>query len=289
MAKIDSSSHGLTPLHLAVLENDYAKVRKIASDREYGIEAVTATGTTPYMLAALYGRTSIFSFLTLKKASPHKKDVQGNNALHYAKEELPPFVKRLMQRYKQIVASKPELVGRRVIYDVLQKRQHDIDEAYMQGQADARAESQTRAQIQAQAQEAQTELQTSMDVDQSNAEQTSQYPSVRLVFLRSLNGKHQEVGEFRQIATAEHGWVGRKCTGFVYGADENDSPKFAISGWGRIEDKNVEFRNVLNSGEYTELVKRVAGLLGFELEANWLDCVSIHRKTKLVIDVLTVT
>lgn len=281
MTQIDASnnssvplSHGLTALHLAVLANDSAKVRNIASDREHGIESRTATGTTAYMLAALYGRTDIFLFLTLKKASPYKKDIQGNNALDYVKQEL-PFVKDLIQEYKNIVVSKPDGVGRRLIYGVLKARQRDSKVAYAQGRADAGAEAQAQGHVQAQSQ---AQLQPSMDVEQDSPHQALQDSAVRFAFLRSPDGKQQEYVEVRQIATAEHGTIGRKCTGFIYAGDEKDSYKFAISGWGRaIQDKNAVFRNVLDNKEYTELVKRVAKLIGFELKSNHFDQVSICR------------
>lgn len=261
------SSHALTALHLAVLANDYTKVRKIASDREHGIEARTATGTTAYMLASLYGRTDIFLFLTLKKASPYKKDIQGNNALDYVKQEV-PFVKELIQEYKNIAASKPDRVGRRLIYGVLKARQRDSKNAYEQGRKDAGATAQAQAQVQ-----------PPMDVEQGNPQQILQDPTVRFAFLRSPDGKQQEFVEARQVATAEHGYIGRKCTGFIYTADKNDPYKFAVSGWGRIEDKNAVYKNVLNSKEYTGLVVRVATLLDFELKSNHFDNVSIYRIT----------
>lgn len=269
------SSHGLTPLHIAVLANDYRKVRKIASDREHGLEARTATGSTAYMLAALYGRTDIFLLLNLKKASPYKKDIQGNNALDYVKHES-PFVKDLVQEYKKIAATKPDRDSRRLIYGVLKARQRDGKIGYAQGRTDAGAGAGTESQAQAQAQ-AQSQIQTSVSPVQVNTQQPLPDSSVRLVFLRSLDGKQQEVGEFRQVAAAEHFDIGRKCTGFIRAADGNDSHKFAISGWGRAEDKKAVLRNVLNNKDYTELVIRVAALLGFELEGNRFDEVSVHR------------
>lgn len=269
MTQLDASNHssvGLTPLHLAVLTNDYAKLRKIVSDREHGIEAGTATGTTAYMLAALYGRVEIFLFLTLKKASPYKKDAQGNNALNYLKQEL-PFVKDLIQQYKKIAVSKPDRAGRHLIYGMLKARQRDSKVAYAQGRADAGAEPQKQAQSQ-----------PSVDMEPDNPQQTLQNPTVRLAFVRSLDGKQQELVEVKRIAMAEHGRMDRKCTGFIYAVGENDSHKFAVSGWGRAGEKDAVFRNVLNNNEYTELVRRVAALLGFELKNNHFDRVSNCRR-----------
>lgn len=269
MTQLDASTHssvGLTPLHLAVLANDYAKVRKIASEKEHGIEAPTKTGTTAYMLSALYGRTDIFLYLTLKKASPYKKDAQGNNTLDYVKHEL-PFVKGLIQEYKKIAVNKPDRDGRQLIYGVLKARQHDSKVAYAQGRADAGAEPQAQAQSQ-----------PSVDMEPYSQQQTLQDPTARLAFLRSLDGKQQELVEVKRIAMAEHGRMDRKCTGFIHAAGENDSHKFAVSGWGRAREKDAVFRNVLNNNEYTELVRRVAALLGFELKSNHFDLVSNYRR-----------
>lgn len=254
-----ASSHALTALHLAVLANDCVKVRTIASGREHGIDARTATGTTAYMLAALYGRTEIFLFLNLKKASPYKKDIQGNNALDYVKQDS-PLVKDLISKYKNIAARKPDGAGRRLIYGVLKARQSDSKMAYRQGRADTRAEAQPQAPPQA-----------SVNMEQANPQENLQDPHVRFAFLRSLDGKQQEFVEVRRIATAEHGNMRRHCTGFVRAADENSTHVFAISGWGSREDENAVYKSVLNQKEYTELVRRVAALLEFELEGNQFD------------------
>lgn len=263
------SSHGLTALHFAVLANDYTTVRKIASDREHGIEARTATGTTAYMLAALYGRTDIFLFLTLKKASPYKKDIQGNNALDYVTQEL-PFIKDLIQQYKNIAVNKPDRASRRLIYGVLKARQRDSKIAYAQGRADAGAEAQAEVEAQTQVQ-----LQPSMDVEQESPQQALLDPTVRFAFLRSPSGIQQEFVEVRRIAVAEHGNPRRHCTGFVHTAGENSTHMFAVSGWGCADDKNFVYKNVLDNKEYTELVIWVASLLDFELKANWFDNVSV--------------
>lgn len=281
MAQFDSStdspvaiSHGLTALHIAVLNNDYDRVRKVVSEREHGVDERTANGTTALMLAALYGRNKIFSFLARKKASPNKKDSQGNNALDYVKSQS-PFIQDLSRSYKRITGNVADRNGRREIYGWLKVLKHASEMAYRQGLAKGRAEPSAQGPAPAETQ-AQPQLQTSTNMNSPNAQQFSQDPSVRLVFLRSLNGKQQEVGEFREIGTAEHSDLGRKCTAFLFAGDGNDFHKFAVSGWGRAkQDKNAVFKNVLNSKDYTELVIRVAALLDFELKSNPFDHVSI--------------
>lgn len=269
-------SHGLTALHIAVITNDYAVVRKIVSDREHGVDERTVTGTTALMLAALYGRNKIFSFLARKKASPNKRDSQGNNALDYVKSQS-SFMQDLSRSYKRIAGNVADRNGRREIYGWLKVLKHASETAYRQGFAKGRAEPSAHSSAPAETQ-AQPQFQASTNMDSPNAQQSPQDPSVRLVFLRSLNGKQQEVGEFRQIGTAEHSDLGRKCTAFLYARDGNESYKFAVSGWGRAEeDKNAVFKNVINSKEYTELVIRVAALLDFELKSNPFDHVSNPR------------
>lgn len=266
-------SHALTDLHLAVLANDYRKVRKIVGDGEIGVDVPNAAGTTALMLSALYGRSRIFFFLTGYNASPTMKDSYQYTAQHYA-EPRSPFLKNLIREYSTIASGEPEKVGRDLILRQLKARRNERIESRHRGlaagyaQAQAQARAQTRGQIQPQA---------SVNMDNPNAQQPLQDSSVRLVFLRSLDGKEQEFGQFRQIATAEHGHMGRRCTGFVCATNENDSYKFAVSGWGRAEDQKAAFRNVLNNKDYTELVIRVAALLGFELEGSIFDQVSIHQ------------
>lgn len=256
-------SDGLTALHLAVLANDVAKVRKLFSDREYGVDQRTATGTTAVMLAALFGRNEIFLYLVRKRASLGKKDNQGLNTLDYVKQ-MSPLIQDLVRKYKSIAPTKPDGVGRRNIYGVLKALARDRNKAYDQGRADARGEAQVQARAQAQAQ-----LTTPVHLEQSIAQQPSQ-DSIRTVFLRSVDGKQQEFVEVRQIAAAEHNSnIGRKCTGFIRAMDGSGTHIFAVSGWGGMKGKNV-----LDNKEYAELVRRVAALLGFELQGNWMDCVS---------------
>ncbi|KAH8780920.1 ankyrin repeat-containing domain protein, partial [Diaporthe sp. PMI_573] len=95
------SFDGLTPLHLAVLQDKYATVRSIVHDGELGMNALTATKTTPLMFAALYGRSDIFLYLLRKGASPDKKDSKGNTPLNYAKPRS-AFFQNLLHQYESI-------------------------------------------------------------------------------------------------------------------------------------------------------------------------------------------
>lgn len=281
MTQVDAStnssvtlSHGLTALHLAVLANDYRKVRKIVGDGEIGIDVPTASGTTALMLAALYGRSNIFFFLAGYNASSTMKDSYHYSARHYVDPQS-PFLKDLIREYNAIASSEPDRAGRRHISRELKARRHERKEAYDLGFARGHAKAQAQAKSRDQTQ---FQPQAPANMDHFNAQQPSKDSSLHLVFLRSLDGKQQVVMEGRQVATAEHGTIGRKCTGFIYAGDEKDSYKFAISGWGRaIQDKNAVFRNVLDNKEFTELVKRVAKLIGFELKSNHFDQVSFCR------------
>lgn len=262
-----ASSGGLTPLHRAVLKNDATTVRKIVSEREIGVDVRTPTGTTPLMMAALYGRLEIFLYLLGKKASPYKQDNQGNNPLAYVKQRT-PSVQNLLRQYKNTAAVGSGRSGRRDIYVVLKAMKHQSKRSYTQGQAAAQDKSHTQAQPQGPAHLVQPEQQ-----------QPCQDSPGRFVFLRSPGGKQQEFAEIKPVAVAKHGDLARHCTGFVRGVDKSSDPTFAISGWGIKNDKAVR-ENVLGDMEYTELVRQVAGLLDFELTGNnWLDQVSIVQTT----------
>lgn len=261
------SSDGWTPLHRAVLKNDADTVRKIVSERELGVDVRTATGTTPLMIAALYGRLNIFLHLLGKKASAHKKDSQGNDPMAYVKQKT-PFIQGLIRDYGIIATMKPDRGGRRGIYVVLKAMKHQNRRSNAQGQAAARDESSTQAQGQ-----------TAAQLDQTEQQQPLQDSPKRFVFLRSSGGKQQEFAEIKQVAVAKHGDLLRHCTGFVCGVDGSSDPAFAISGWGSKDDKAPR-ENVLGDMEYTMLVRQLAELLDFELTGNnWLDQVSTDQTT----------
>lgn len=265
------SFDGLTPLHIAVLQGNCAQVREIVNEREIGVDAPTATGTTALMLAALYGKRKIFLFLLGKKASPSKKDSQGNDSLGYVKQRS-PFVQGLIRKNKKITTMSPDRGGRREIYVILKvmlkaiKNQSKI--AYAKGRAALRQEA-----------HAQSQRQTSAHTDRIEQHQTVQDLSRRAVFIPSLDGKQQEFVEGRCTAAIERGSGQRKCIGLICAADGNDTPMFAISGWGIARDKNVVFKNALNNKEHTVLVKRVAAIMNFELKGSALDHVSVYRKS----------
>lgn len=258
------SFDGLTPLHLAVLQGNYAKLRKIVNEREIGVDAPTTTGTTALMLAALYGRRKIFLCLLGKKASPTKKDSQGNDSLDYVRQKS-PFIQSQVRKYRNIAAMVPDRGGRRELYVILKVMlktiTHQSKMAYEKGRTSARHEAHARAQPQT-----------------SDQHQTVQDLFRRAVFIPSLDGKQQEFVEGRCIAAIERGSGKRKCIGLICAADGNDTPTFAISGWGIARDKNIEFKNALNNKEHTVLAKRVAAIMNFELKGSALDHVSVYRR-----------
>lgn len=264
------SFEGLTPLHLAVMQGNVAQVRKIVDEREIGVDVPIATGTTAMMLAALYGRRKIFLCLLGNKASPFKKDRQGNDSLDYVRQRS-PFVQSLVRKHKGTTTMCPDRGGRREIYVLLKvmlktiKQQSKI--AYAKGRAAARHEALAPSQPQ-----------TSAHTEQIDQQQTMQDPSKRAVFLPSPDGKHQEFIEGTCVATIQRSSRKAKCIGLICAADGNDTHVFAISGWGNVNDKNIVFENALNSMEYTMLVKRLAAVMNFELKGSALDHVSVPRK-----------
>lgn len=264
------SVDGLTPLHLAVLQGNHAKLREIANEREIGVDAPTETGSTALMLAALFGRRKIFLYLLGKKASPTKKDSQGNNSLDYVKQKS-PFIQSLVRKYRNTAAMVPDRGGRRELYVMLKVMlktiKHQSKMAYEKGRTSARHEAHARAQPQ-----------TSVHTEQAQQEQTVQDLSRRAVFLPSLDGKHQEFIEGTCVATIQRSSCKAKCIGLICAADGIDTHVFAISGWGNVNDKHIVFENTLDSMEYTRLVKRLAAIMDFKLYGSALDQVSVYRK-----------
>lgn len=267
------SFDGLTPLHLAVLEGSYAKVRKIVSEGEIGVNALSATKTTPLMLAALYGQSDIFLHLLKKKASPGKEDSHGNTAMDYAKPRS-AFIQNLLRQYKSIAMKSPDTGRRRDIYVLLYRHQRKMARAKYR--AGARAGPR-----------AQSEPQALMNTERHTPQQSSQNPSMG-VFLRSLNGRSTIFMTGTLLGTIEHGYLQRACMGFICAAGGNDTPMFAISGWTSAKDKNFAPEKLLDNMEYTRLVKRVAELIGFELDGNsFFDDVSTNHTIQLIMKLLT--
>jgi hypothetical protein len=300
---------GITPLHLAVLEGSYSKVRSIVRSGKHGVNAQTvATRTTPLMLAALYGRSDIFLYLLKKKASPGNRDSQGNTSLQYA-EPRSPFFKDLLRQYGGIAATRPPSTSMRrdifILLNAIRATRHKSKKAYAKGRADGRAEvhSQSHSHSQAQSQSQshpQAQAQAPMVINQIGQQQQQQQQycdepaPTRCDFLPSRDGKRLEFVQGRCTASILR--VGRsksKCIGLICGPGAEDggggyvqgesSHMFAVSGWGTTTRNNKNDAasgqsrdHVLNNLEYTWLVKRVAGLVGFGLKGcRQLDFVSI--------------
>lgn len=269
---------GLTPLHLAVLQGSYARVRFFVQERVHGVNAVTTDKITPLMLAALYGRSEIFLYLRGKKASPDLKDIDGKTALDYAKPRS-KFVQKILHQCSSIARQTPDTGRRRDIHRALQDLEatrRQIKKAYAEGRKDAQASAKSHP-----------IHQTPTSVDQNGQQQCTEDFSRRAVFLPSSDGKQLEFVEGRCVAAHERQNHRRKCIGFIRAVDESDTDMFAVSGWGMKRDGTIASTNTLDNTEFTKLLMRVAPILNYKLTSSRLDHVSITQNLSLVVDLLT--
>ncbi|KAI3401810.1 hypothetical protein diail_8188 [Diaporthe ilicicola] len=247
---------GLGPIHVAVLKDDYAKVRELLGNREVGVDCRTAIGSTPLMLAALYGRHKIFEYLWIKNAYADKKDYQDRTTLDYIRSN---FAEDLRRKYKHVATSGLNLHGQGQIIRRLKAIMRDIKRARTQVPAEAQAQLGSQ---QLEPSKKPTEQAPSGQTPQAFSERTG-----RTVFIRSLTGRHLEYVELRPIASTEVDRdLERKSTAVIHGLNEDGTPTFAVSGWGGIRGQNV-----LDNKEYTSLVRRTCAIYGFHLPGNWLD------------------
>lgn len=99
----------ISPVHVAVLKNDVQGLRHLLATQEYGVDCRTGNdlnGSTPLMLACLFGRTGIFIYLVQKKASLQKRDCQGLSVPDYLKSQLTQDILKKCQAVSNIPPSK---------------------------------------------------------------------------------------------------------------------------------------------------------------------------------------
>lgn len=88
---------GLTPVHLAVLQNDLNKLTTLIESREYGVDALDSRKATPLMLAAVSGRADAFMYLMKKGGSRKREDRDGFKVVQYL---LPQNTERMASIYE---------------------------------------------------------------------------------------------------------------------------------------------------------------------------------------------
>lgn len=87
----------LTPVHLAVIQNDISQLRVLLASGEYGVDARTPGGVTPLMLACLFDRLAACTKLLEKGASTLKKDSRNFSVKCYAKHI--PTIEAIAPKY----------------------------------------------------------------------------------------------------------------------------------------------------------------------------------------------
>ncbi|KAL1880135.1 hypothetical protein Daus18300_001498 [Diaporthe australafricana] len=251
----------LNPLHVAVLKGNYAEVRGLIANGDVGVDSRSATGSTPIMLAALYGHYRIFELLSRKDVHTNKKDAQGLNALDYAKHST--FTEELCRRYKGIAFNSPNHGGQVHIRNRLKilkrERERGRDKGRnRRGQVPVqkvlrllkRERERGRCQGLAEAQQALTQT-----------PQVSSHDTGRTGFIRSKDEKFLEYVEIRCLAsTMVNQRLERKATAIMRGVNEDGTDTFAVSGWSGLHGENI-----LNNQDYTSLVRQTCAIYDFVL------------------------
>lgn len=197
-----------TSLHVAVIHNDRSRLRELLSSGEFGVDARNANGTTPLMLACLFGRASVFLSLVRKKASLQKQDENGLGMLEYVKQV--SLTQHTLKQYQDITGQRPSMSGRRAIFSILQA----CIQARNANAANKEAETRSEADIQPA-----TPTTTPADSD--------------IVFLR--NDKELRIIEARTLARTEFNVeIGRKSSGAIRTKGEQQFMMLAISGWSGV-------------------------------------------------------
>lgn len=94
----------LEPLHVAVICNDIPAVKDLLQNGA-DIDVRTRSGATPLMLACLFGRRRLISFLLIKQASYKAKDRRGNKAWAYFTPDRHILAKFRGRQFKDILSS----------------------------------------------------------------------------------------------------------------------------------------------------------------------------------------
>lgn len=122
----NSTQTGLTALHIAVINNDRKQVRDLLASKEHGVDERTPMGATSLMLASLYGRFDMFTYLLHKSASVFKQDFQGFDCSDYVRHLA--FTKPLLERLDVVASEKPYRSGRKIIYGLVRPLSSAIKE-----------------------------------------------------------------------------------------------------------------------------------------------------------------
>lgn len=254
----------LTPVHMAVLQDDIGQLFALINSREYGIDALDSRRATPIMLAAVAGRSTAFTYLLENGASRQKQDVEGLKVVDYllstentgrlAQIYQPHAEKRFSQRRRKLIRATLKAFGQA-------NRQEVSDTApsipVVETAAVIPAPAPVAAPVPGVEEAPITDLPETCDViiHQDNVVMFGTFSvQCKAAFTMGLHNK--TMGAIRGQAQGSPFHV------------------MTISGW-RGDKTDLDGITVLNNSKYTLLVKDVTKMYGHPLYGNPLDCVSI--------------
>lgn len=244
----------LTPVHLAVLQDDLAQLSALVRSREWGIDALDARRATPIMLAALSGRPTAFLFLLENGASLRREDAQGLTAVDYLRAA---NVESLASRYQPHARKRfSKRRGRLMIRATLKA---------------------LRQSPQGGSEKADTSSPVPPPGRENDTMPPAQAPSADETLEIILHTKEKDV-IFGTLSIQARAYfeqdLHEKTMGAIRGrAQGSPFHVIAISGW--RGDQACKGTTVLNNAQYTALVKEVSQMYGLALRSNPLDKVSV--------------
>lgn len=265
---IPSDELGLTPVHMAVLQDDIGQLFALINSREYGIDALDSRRATPIMLAAVAGRSTAFTYLLENGASRQKQDVEGLKVVDYllstekterlAQIYQPHAKKRFSERRRKLIRATLKAFG-----------QANNQEKY--DPAPAVPVVEPAAVIPAPAPVAAPVAAPVPGVEEAPI---TDLPETCDVIIHQ--DKVVMFGTFSvQCKAAFTMDLHNKTMGAIRGrAQGSPFHVMTISGW-RGDKADLDGITVLNNSKYTLLVKDVTKMYGHPLYGNPLDCVSI--------------
>ncbi len=245
-----AADQGLTDLHLAVLRNNFSRVKKILAqdDADTVINARTCRGATPLMLAVLFGRSKIALLLLRKKASVNARDGYGMTVADYSRGN--EFTRAQAEFCKNarspVLLSERGLKARRKLQRILRNRE-------------ALRARYVHSGIPRGNHHGLLTLSFSQRRGDHKLSQIYMYrTSNRLVLLKPF--AVLDAGKIKDTTTT---------AGFIASTAGGGVQKVAVSGWG---GKRGEDSMVLSNVEYTQRVQYVSeAILDFKLPANSRD------------------
>lgn len=224
-----------------------------SEDKQRFIEARDADGATPLMTAVLMGRLAIVKVLLQNHASTRAKDDRGRKAREYTKTRLFESKLAAYHRLGFHSESKQQRCGRLAIGKLL-RHPTSLGSVYVFPLLSLRGVNDGRGCV-------------SLIFHISFSRRKLGGHKYSKSFLYKHRGRLMILQADKSFKIAKQG-LERATTGFIVSATQPGVKFSAVSGWQPNKTRGVD---VLDNTKYTQLVRDVAQLLGFQLGKSFRD------------------